>query len=113
MTDWARSYDSDRRPSSPTGYGAGVNEMRGTDIIAEYLVKERVPYILGYAGHGAIGLLDGVLFGNNREARGVVQAALPTYGGRQHLLQHRTASGRRIDRRMGAIPLRMALPHRR
>lgn len=38
----------------------GSNEMRGTDIIAEYLVKERVPYILGYAGHGAIGLLDGI-----------------------------------------------------
>ncbi len=34
--------------------------MRGTDIIAEYLVKEKVPYILGYAGHGAIGLLDGL-----------------------------------------------------
>lgn len=38
----------------------GTNEMRGTDIIAEYLVKEKVPYILGYAGHGAIGLLDGI-----------------------------------------------------
>jgi acetolactate synthase-1/2/3 large subunit len=34
--------------------------MRGTDIIAEYLIKEKVPYILGYAGHGAIGLLDGL-----------------------------------------------------
>ena len=38
----------------------GTNEMRGTDIIAEYLVKEKVPYLLGYAGHGAIGLLDGI-----------------------------------------------------
>ncbi len=34
--------------------------MRGTDILAEYLVKEKVPYVLGYAGHGAIGLLDGI-----------------------------------------------------
>ena len=34
--------------------------MRGADIIAEYLVKEKIPYILGYAGHGAIGLLDGL-----------------------------------------------------
>ncbi len=41
-------------------YPAGSNEMRGTDIIAEYLFKEKVPYILGYAGHGAIGLLDGL-----------------------------------------------------
>jgi acetolactate synthase-1/2/3 large subunit len=45
-------------PSST--YRAGANEIRGTDIIAEYLVKEKVPYILGYAGHGAIGLLDGL-----------------------------------------------------
>ncbi len=39
----------------------GTNEMRGADIIAEYLVKEKVPHILGYAGHGAIGLLDGIV----------------------------------------------------
>ena len=31
-------------------------EMRGNDIIGEYLLKEKVPYIIGYAGHGAIGL---------------------------------------------------------
>ena len=48
-------------PSKTTYSGmAGSNQMRGTDIIAEYLVKEKVPYILGYAGHGAIGLLDGI-----------------------------------------------------
>ena len=41
-------------------YRSGANEIRGADIIAEYLVKEKVPYILGYAGHGAIGLLDGI-----------------------------------------------------
>ncbi len=35
-------------------------EYRGNEIIAEYLVKEKIPYIVGYAGHGAIGLLDGV-----------------------------------------------------
>jgi hypothetical protein len=46
-------------PRSPT-YTATPNEIRGADIIAEYLVKEKVPYILGYAGHGAIGLLDGI-----------------------------------------------------
>ena len=63
------SYSSYSSPSSFGGGGtshssarplSASNEMRGTDIIAEYLVKERVPYILGYAGHGAIGLLDGV-----------------------------------------------------
>jgi acetolactate synthase-1/2/3 large subunit len=50
--------------SSPTGSNSlsssPTNEIRGADIIAEYLLKEKVPYILGYAGHGAIGLLDGV-----------------------------------------------------
>jgi len=35
-------------------------EYRGNDILAEYFLKEKVPYILGYAGHAAIGLLDGI-----------------------------------------------------
>jgi acetolactate synthase-1/2/3 large subunit len=35
-------------------------EFRGNDIIGEYLLKEKVPYIIGYAGHAAIGLLDGI-----------------------------------------------------
>ncbi len=35
-------------------------EYRGSQIIAEYLIKEKIPYIVGYAGHGAIGLLDGI-----------------------------------------------------
>jgi acetolactate synthase I/II/III large subunit len=51
------TYASQARSSV---YPTGSNEMRGTDIIAEYLFKEKVPYILGYAGHGAIGLLDGL-----------------------------------------------------
>ncbi len=47
-------------PPQSSTYTATPNEIRGADIIAEYLVKEKVPYILGYAGHGAIGLLDGI-----------------------------------------------------
>ena len=35
-------------------------ELRGNDILAEYFIREKVPFILGYAGHGAIGLLDGI-----------------------------------------------------
>jgi acetolactate synthase-1/2/3 large subunit len=54
------SYSSPPAPVRTASYPAGSNEMRGADIIAEYLVKEKVPYILGYAGHGAIGLLDGL-----------------------------------------------------
>jgi hypothetical protein len=54
------SYTSYGSEAQSTAYRASANEIRGADIIAEYLVKEKVPYILGYAGHGAIGLLDGV-----------------------------------------------------
>jgi hypothetical protein len=54
------SYSSYGSSSGGSTYVGGANEMRGADIIAEYLVKEKVPYILGYAGHGAIGLLDGI-----------------------------------------------------
>jgi acetolactate synthase-1/2/3 large subunit len=32
--------------------------MRGADVIAEYLIKEKVPYMFGLCGHGNIGLLD-------------------------------------------------------
>ena len=32
--------------------------MRGADIIAEYLIKEKVPYVFGLCGHGDIGMLD-------------------------------------------------------
>jgi len=54
------SYQGYTSTSSSYSGMPGSNEMRGADIIAEYLVKERIPYILGYAGHGAIGLLDGI-----------------------------------------------------
>src|ERR1700728_2841785 len=52
------SYGTDTQSST---YRNGANEIRGANIIAEYLVKEKIPYILGYAGHGAIGLLDGII----------------------------------------------------
>lgn len=35
-------------------------EMRGSDLLAEYLIREETPYVFGYAGHGAVGLLDGL-----------------------------------------------------
>lgn len=57
-----RSYSSYTQPTFTPAYSGmpGTNEMRGTDIIAEYMLKEKVPYLLGYCGHGAIGLLDGI-----------------------------------------------------
>jgi acetolactate synthase-1/2/3 large subunit len=33
-------------------------KMRGAEIIAEYLVREKVPYLFGLCGHGDIGFLD-------------------------------------------------------
>jgi len=35
-------------------------EIRGTDLVVEYLIREKVQHLFGYAGHGAVGLLDGV-----------------------------------------------------
>lgn len=35
-----------------------LTKMKGADVIAEYMLKEKIPYMIGYAGHGAIGLLD-------------------------------------------------------
>jgi len=32
--------------------------FKGAEIIVEYLVKERVPYLFGVSGHGILGLLD-------------------------------------------------------
>ena len=35
-----------------------MGKMRGADIIAEYLIAEKVPYLFGLCGHGDIGFLD-------------------------------------------------------
>src|SRR5215475_10724875 len=32
--------------------------MRGGDLIAEYLIGEKVPYVFGLCGHGIVGLMD-------------------------------------------------------
>ena len=37
-----------------------MSEMRGCDLVVDYLIKEETPYVFGYAGHGAVGLLDGI-----------------------------------------------------
>jgi acetolactate synthase I/II/III large subunit len=33
---------------------------KGADLIAEFLVRERIPYVFGICGHGTVGLLDGL-----------------------------------------------------
>ena len=40
--------------------------MRGADLIAEYLIKEKVPYVFGLCGHGIIGLMDALAERENR-----------------------------------------------
>jgi acetolactate synthase-1/2/3 large subunit len=32
--------------------------MKGSELIAEYLVKQKVPYVFGICGHGNVGMLD-------------------------------------------------------
>jgi acetolactate synthase-1/2/3 large subunit len=32
--------------------------MRGGELIAEYLIEEKVPYVFGLCGHGIVGLMD-------------------------------------------------------
>jgi acetolactate synthase-1/2/3 large subunit len=33
-------------------------KMKGGEVIAEYLIKQKVPYIFGICGHGNVGILD-------------------------------------------------------
>ena len=56
-------------------------ELRGADLVTEYLVREKVPYLFGYAGHGAVGLLDGVF-----DRQDELKVDLPAHrdGGRLH-----------------------------
>ena len=34
------------------------NELNGGQVIIDYLIKEKVPYVFGLCGHGNIGLID-------------------------------------------------------
>src|SRR5258708_32367434 len=42
------------------GLVGGVKRMtkKGGELIAEFLVKEKIPYVFGICGHGNVGLLD-------------------------------------------------------
>ncbi len=35
-----------------------MTRMKGADLIAEYLVRSRIPYVFGICGHGNVGMLD-------------------------------------------------------
>jgi len=35
-----------------------MSKMKGGELIAEYLIKQKVPYLFGICGHGNVGILD-------------------------------------------------------
>jgi len=46
--------------STRSAEGVGLKSRKGAEIMVEYLIKERVPYLFGVSGHGNVGLLDPV-----------------------------------------------------
>src|SRR5262245_64284923 len=48
-----RGNDTERRHTAMTN-----NLLNGGQVIVDYLVREKVPYVFGLCGHGNIGLLD-------------------------------------------------------
>jgi len=47
--------------SAPRATRTKARTLKGADILIEYLLKERVPYLFGVCGHGNVGLLDAAL----------------------------------------------------
>src|SRR6516165_9861723 len=35
-----------------------MSRMKGADLIAEHLIRNRIPYVFGICGHGNVGMLD-------------------------------------------------------
>ena len=35
-----------------------MSRMKGAEVITEYLIKQKIPYVFGICGHGNVGLLD-------------------------------------------------------
>lgn len=46
--------------------GSSTGMMNGADIIIEYLVRQKVPYLFGLCGHGNVGFLDAAFKAQNR-----------------------------------------------
>ena len=45
-------------PTKTTSSGPKRTTYKGAEIMVEYLIKEKVPYLFGVCGHGNIGFLD-------------------------------------------------------
>ncbi len=46
--------------------GNSARKMNGADIIVDFLVKQKVPYLFGLCGHGNVGFLDAAFKAQNR-----------------------------------------------
>src|SRR5499433_1953327 len=40
--------------------------MKGADLIAEYLIANKIPYVFGICGHGNVGMLDALYYARDR-----------------------------------------------
>lgn len=49
-----------------TPAAASPRLVKGAEILVEYLIKEKVPYIFGVCGHGNVGFLDAALAASDR-----------------------------------------------
>ncbi|MBX6373960.1 MAG: thiamine pyrophosphate-binding protein, partial [Acetobacteraceae bacterium] len=49
-----------------TGGSGARTMMNGADIIVDFLVKQKVPYLFGLCGHGNVGFLDAAFKAQNR-----------------------------------------------
>ena len=45
-------------PLEPAARAAKPGRRKGGELIAEFLVREKIPYVFGICGHGNVGLLD-------------------------------------------------------
>ena len=52
--------------------------MTGGEIVAEYLIREGVPYVLGIPGHGCLGLV-GAFHHSDGLTAGWWDVSVPTY----------------------------------
>ena len=41
-------------------------KMKGADLIAEYLIANKIPYVFGICGHGNVGMLDALYHARDR-----------------------------------------------
>ena len=51
-----------------------MSRMKGAEVITEYLIKQKIPYVFGICGHGNVGLLDALY-----EAREQIKLVSPRH----------------------------------